>query len=197
MDQKQKQSIIDDLDRFIKRKDCYKRIGKAWKRGYLLYGPPGTGKSSLIAAMANYLRFDIYDLDLTEVESNSDLRRLLIGMSNRSIIVAEDIDCSIEMKQREGHELKSAEGEKEEQKVCNTIWGLLNFVDGLCQQVGKEGSSSSPPITRSRSTRPCCGLDLIDLLKSKTKHGNEIKAGQKDAKQKLDEKEDGSDGDED
>nr|TKW39931.1 hypothetical protein SEVIR_1G212400v2 [Setaria viridis] len=95
MDQKLKQSIIDDLDRFIKRKDYYKRIGKAWKRGYLLYGPPGTGKSSLIAAMANHLRFDIYDLDLTEVQSNSDLRRLLIGMRNRSIIVAEDIDCSI------------------------------------------------------------------------------------------------------
>jgi chaperone BCS1 len=60
MDRKQKQSIIDDLDRFIKRKEYYRRIGKAWKRGYLLYGPPGTGKSSLIAAIANHLRFDIY-----------------------------------------------------------------------------------------------------------------------------------------
>jgi chaperone BCS1 len=75
MDQKQKQSIIDDLDRFIKRKDYYRRIGKAWKRGYLLYGPPGTGKSSFIAAIANHLRFDIYDLELTGVDSNSDLRR--------------------------------------------------------------------------------------------------------------------------
>ncbi|KAF8653037.1 hypothetical protein HU200_062475 [Digitaria exilis] len=135
MDQELKQSIIDDLDRFIKRKDYYKRIGKAWKRGYLLYGPPGTGKSSLIAAMANYLRFDIYDLDLSEVQSNSDLRRLLIGMSNRSIIAAEDIDCSVEMKQREGHELKSAEEEKEEQKV--TLSGLLNFVDGLWSASGE------------------------------------------------------------
>ncbi|MFS7953529.1 putative AAA-type ATPase domain, P-loop containing nucleoside triphosphate hydrolase [Helianthus anomalus] len=25
----------------------YRKIGKAWKRGYLLYGPPGTGKSSI------------------------------------------------------------------------------------------------------------------------------------------------------
>ncbi|CAL4968615.1 unnamed protein product [Urochloa decumbens] len=124
MDQRLKQSIIDDLD----------RIGKAWKRGYLLYGPPGTGKSSLIAAMANHLRFDIYDLDLAEVQSNSDLRRLLIGMSNQSIIMAEDIDCSIKMKQREGHELQSAE-EKEEEKV--TLSGLLNFVDGLWSASGE------------------------------------------------------------
>ncbi|CAL5057500.1 unnamed protein product [Urochloa decumbens] len=134
MDQKLKQSIIDDLDRFIKRKDYYKRIGKAWKRGYLLYGPPGTGKSSLIAAMAIHLRFNIYDLDLAEVQSNSDLRRLLIGMSNQSIIVAEDIDCSIEMKQREGHKLQSAK-EKEEEKV--TLSGLLNFVDGLWSASGE------------------------------------------------------------
>jgi mitochondrial chaperone BCS1 len=87
MDHKLKQSIIDDLNRFIKRNDYYKKIGKAWKRGYLLYGPPGTGKSSLIAAMANHLRFDIYDLELTAVTSNSDLRRLLVGMGNRSILV--------------------------------------------------------------------------------------------------------------
>jgi len=97
MDQEQKQSIVDDLDRFIKRKDYYRRIGKAWKRGYLLYGPPGTGKSSLIAAIANHLRFDIYDLELTGVDSNSDLRRLLVGMTNRSILVVEDIDCTIEL----------------------------------------------------------------------------------------------------
>uniref|UniRef100_A0A0A9DZB1 Mitochondrial chaperone BCS1 n=1 Tax=Arundo donax TaxID=35708 RepID=A0A0A9DZB1_ARUDO len=63
----------------------------------LLYGPPGTGKSSLIAAMANHLRFDIYDLELSEVRSNSDLRRLLVGMSNRAILVIEDIDCTIEL----------------------------------------------------------------------------------------------------
>lgn len=87
MDHKLKQSIIDDLNMFIKRNDYYKKIGKAWKRGYLLYGPPGTGKSSLIAAMANHLRFDIYDLELTAVTSNSDLRRLLVGMGNRSILV--------------------------------------------------------------------------------------------------------------
>lgn len=96
-----KNELIDDLDRFIKRKEFYGRVGKAWKRGYLLYGPPGTGKSSLIAAMANYLKFDIYDLELTYLHSNSELRRLLVSTANRSIIVIEDIDCSIELKDRQ------------------------------------------------------------------------------------------------
>ncbi|CAF1718211.1 hypothetical protein HID58_085245 [Brassica napus] len=70
MDPSAKKKIIDDLERFLKRKEFYKRVGKAWKRGYLLYGPPGTGKSSLIAAMANYLKFDIFDLELSSVQNN-------------------------------------------------------------------------------------------------------------------------------
>lgn len=45
MDMELKQMIIDDLERFVKRKEYYRRVGKAWKRGYLLYGPPGTGKT--------------------------------------------------------------------------------------------------------------------------------------------------------
>ncbi|CAN6326976.1 unnamed protein product [Urochloa humidicola] len=139
MDKKQKQSVMDDLERFVKRKDYYRRIGRAWKRGYLLYGPPGTGKSSLIAAMANYLKFDIYDLEMTEVKCNSDLRRLLVGMSNRSILVVEDIDCSIDLHQREDGEKRarsSSAGEENDDKV--TLSGLLNFVDGLWSTSGEE-----------------------------------------------------------
>uniref|UniRef100_A0A9I9CSU0 AAA+ ATPase domain-containing protein n=1 Tax=Cucumis melo TaxID=3656 RepID=A0A9I9CSU0_CUCME len=82
-----KKMIIDDLDRFVKRKEFYRKVGKAWKRGYLLYGPPGTGKSSLIAAMANYLKFDIYDLDLSDVYSNQSLRSSLLSTTNRSILL--------------------------------------------------------------------------------------------------------------
>lgn len=96
MDPEMKNMLIEDLDRFVRRKEFYRSVGKAWKRGYLLYGPPGTGKSSLVAAMANHLKFDVYDLDLNEVQCNSDLRRLLIGTGSRSIIVIEDIDYSLD-----------------------------------------------------------------------------------------------------
>ncbi|CAN0919213.1 AAA-ATPase At5g17760 [Linum grandiflorum] len=89
-----KEALIRDLDRFGKRRDFYKRVGRAWKRGYLLHGPPGTGKSSLVAAMANYLKFDVYDLQLASITSDSELRRILTAMGNRSILVIEDIDCS-------------------------------------------------------------------------------------------------------
>ena len=119
MDPETNKALIEDLHRFISRKEYYRRVGKAWKRGYLLYGPPGSGKSSLVAAMANYLKFDIYDLDLKEVQCNSDLRRLLIGTGNRSILVIEDIDCSIKLQNRNlENEVQPAE---EDEKVMLSV----------------------------------------------------------------------------
>ncbi|KAL8092506.1 AAA-ATPase At3g50940-like [Apium graveolens] len=132
LDSKLKNKIIEDLETFKKGKHFYQRIGRAWKRGYLLYGPPGTGKSSLTAAMANYLNFDIYDLDLTEVSYNSDLRRLLLSLSSQSILVIEDIDCSIKLQSRDSEDDPDATKEKV------TLSGLLNFIDGLWSCCGEE-----------------------------------------------------------
>ncbi|XWS69214.1 hypothetical protein CRYUN_Cryun04dG0160400 [Craigia yunnanensis] len=64
MDPTLKKKLIEDLDRFVRRRDFYKRVGKAWKRG------------------------------------NLELRSLLVSTRNRSIIVIEDIDCSIELQER-------------------------------------------------------------------------------------------------
>ncbi|KAL8267640.1 hypothetical protein R6Q59_001438 [Mikania micrantha] len=138
-----KQTVMKDLDKFVQRRDYYRKVGKAWKRGYLLYGPPGTGKSSLIAAMANYLKFDIYDLELSDIRSNADLRRLLVATRNRSILVVEDIDCSVELHDRQVTKplvQKDNEpgppGSHEEQRI--TLSGFLNFIDGLWSSCGQE-----------------------------------------------------------
>lgn len=149
MDPLKKKEIIDDLLVFSRSKDYYSRIGKPWKRGYLLYGPPGTGKSTMIAAMANLLDYDVYDLELTAVRNNSALRKLLIETTSKSIIVIEDIDCSSELtgKRKDANSAAAAPGDvnkppplpphdKEESKV--TLSGLLNFIDGLWSSCGGE-----------------------------------------------------------
>ncbi|KAF8090379.1 hypothetical protein N665_0478s0038 [Sinapis alba] len=133
MDPEVKKNLVEDLDCFVKRKSFYERVGKAWKRGYLLYGPPGTGKSSLIAAIANHLNFDIYDLDLTSVKSNAELRMLLMSTANRSVLVVEDIDCSIDFKDR----TTDVPNDLLDDKPV-TLSGLLNFVDGLWSSCGNE-----------------------------------------------------------
>lgn len=147
MDPVKKQEIVDDLTTFSNAEEFYNRIGRAWKRGYLLYGPPGTGKSTMIAAMANFLCYDIYDLELTAVKDNTELRRLLIETSSKSIIVIEDIDCSMDLtgqrkKDKEEPEetdpakkpVKPGESDSKTSKV--TLSGLLNFVDGLWSACG-------------------------------------------------------------
>ncbi|XP_021738417.1 AAA-ATPase At3g50940-like [Chenopodium quinoa] len=138
MDMEMKKMIMEDLDRFLKRKDFYRKVGKAWKRGYLLFGPPGTGKSSLIAAMANYLNFDIYDLELTDIGRNSDLRRLLIATANRSILVVEDIDCSIDLQKKMKAHQRNFQVLYSQQGNEMTLSGLLNFMDGLWSSCGDE-----------------------------------------------------------
>ncbi|XP_047333663.1 protein HYPER-SENSITIVITY-RELATED 4-like [Impatiens glandulifera] len=106
MDLEMKKMVMNDLD--------YKKVGKAWKRVYLLDGPPGTGKSSLIAAMENHLKFDVYDLELTPLDNNTDL----VG------------------EQPSNSPPSSGESNENENKYKVTLSGFLNFVDGLWSGCG-------------------------------------------------------------
>ncbi|KAK8452520.1 hypothetical protein SEVIR_5G122400v4 [Setaria viridis] len=134
MEPAKKKKIMDDLDAFRNNRDFYRRTGKPWKRGYLLYGPRGTGKSTMIAAMANHLNYDIYDIELTIVHTNDDLRKLLVQTTSKSIIVIEDIDCTLDL--TGDREAKTKGQPKKSSRV--TLSGLLNFIDGLWSACGGE-----------------------------------------------------------
>nr|KYP66925.1 hypothetical protein KK1_013236 [Cajanus cajan] len=143
-----KQAIIHDLDRFLRRKELYKKVGKPWKRGYLLYGPPGTGKSSLIVAIANYLKFNVYDLEFSSIYSDSDLMRCMRDTSNRCIIVIEDVDCNQEVQVRSKPSYKDNftdsdsefDGSNDPNQVTKkfSLSSLLNYMDGLRSSGGEE-----------------------------------------------------------
>lgn len=92
MDQELKARVRIDLELFLKGRSYYARMGRVWKRSYFLHGPPGTGKSSFVAAMARFLCYDVYDLDLSRVSGAGDLRSLLLETSPRSVILVEDLD---------------------------------------------------------------------------------------------------------
>ncbi|KAG2657847.1 hypothetical protein PVAP13_1KG168110 [Panicum virgatum] len=89
----------------------------------------------MIAAMANYLKYDIYDVDLTSLKNNRDLRRLLVDITGRSIVVIEDIDCSFDdvTGQRSNQGRRSGwlryNNDNDTSKV--TLSGLLKFIDGV------------------------------------------------------------------
>lgn len=84
----------------------------------------------MIAAMANLLSYDVYDLELTAVLSNAALKRLLNRTPCNSILVIEDIDCSSKItNQREMNNQDEEKTVKILEKV--TLSGLLNCIDGL------------------------------------------------------------------
>uniref|UniRef100_A0A0E0MMF5 AAA+ ATPase domain-containing protein n=1 Tax=Oryza punctata TaxID=4537 RepID=A0A0E0MMF5_ORYPU len=152
MDPDKKYEIVNDLTAFLEGEDYHSKVGKAWKRGYLLYGPPGTGKSTMIGAMANFLGYDVYDLDLTSVKNNADLRKLFLDTTDKSIIVIEDIDAiEVELttkrkgkKAANGNEINGDNhvriefSDKYDDKGEVTLSGLLSFVDGLWSACGSE-----------------------------------------------------------
>ncbi|KAE8655068.1 P-loop containing nucleoside triphosphate hydrolases superfamily protein isoform 1 [Hibiscus syriacus] len=113
--------------------------------GYLLYGPPGTGKSSLVAAIANYMRYNVYDLQFQSVRSDSELRSILTSTTNRSTLLIEDRDCSTKVThdRTKANENSDEEDEDELKRPMGidpgvTLSGLLNFIDGLWSSCGHE-----------------------------------------------------------
>ncbi|XP_059438453.1 AAA-ATPase At1g43910-like [Corylus avellana] len=146
MDPEKKQFIMEDLDLFTSRKGFFDTTGKTWKRGYLLYGPPGTGKSSLVAAIANHLRYNVYDIQLSTVKSDSVLRQILTSTTNRSILLFEDIDCStkvshdrVKKKEKKASERPEPPDKPEKSDAPGiTLSGLLNFIDGIWSSCGEE-----------------------------------------------------------
>ncbi|KAK3127180.1 hypothetical protein QOZ80_7AG0569480 [Eleusine coracana subsp. coracana] len=104
----------------------------------------------LVAAIANHLLFNIYDLDLSEVRLNSALQRLLIAMPNKSILLIEDIDCCFDaaasretaavLEDPDYTSDSSDEGPAPTAAPSKgiTLSGLLNFIDGLWSTCGEE-----------------------------------------------------------
>ncbi|KAK7338097.1 hypothetical protein VNO77_18696 [Canavalia gladiata] len=109
-----KNRVKSDLESFLRARQYYHRLGRVWKRSFLLYGPSGTGKSSFVAAMANFLCYDVYDINLSKVPSDSDLKFLLLQTTPKSIVVIEDLDLFLAEKST---------------RVSSS--GILNFMDGI------------------------------------------------------------------
>ncbi|KAL6581570.1 hypothetical protein OROMI_007493 [Orobanche minor] len=122
MDEDLKKRIKSDLENFLKSRQYYHRLGRVWKRSYLLYGSAGTGKSTFVAAMAKFINYDIYEINLQKVQNDADLKCLLLQTTKKSILVIEDLDRYLD----------------EKSTAAISLSGILNFMDGIFSSCGDE-----------------------------------------------------------
>lgn len=86
------QRLLDDMEKFQQSEDEYLHFGNPFKRNYMIIGPPGSGKSSLITAAASTLDHDIHYLTVTPTMTESELCAGVCSLSDKSILVIEDVD---------------------------------------------------------------------------------------------------------
>lgn len=114
-----KESIIGDIDLFLKEKERYKKLDIPYRRGYLLYGPPGTGKTSLIKAIASHYDMDLYLFPLQGIKEDYKLIDAVSSVPPHSVIAIEDIDT-----------IDAAKTRKTKRDTLS-LSGLANALDGV------------------------------------------------------------------
>jgi chaperone BCS1 len=119
-----KETIVEDIEKFMASEDKYETIGVPWHRGYLLYGPPGNGKSSLVTAVAEHFRLNLHVLNLSSIKDDKQLESYISSMTEKSILLIEDADIISSSVTRTDH----PDGV--------TLVGLLNALDGVATPHG-------------------------------------------------------------
>jgi len=86
-----KNSVLNHLKRFKDDADFYLDNGIPYRTGICLHGSPGTGKTSLVRALCDYLKKDLYRLSLNYV-TDATLESALSSVPGNGIVLIEDID---------------------------------------------------------------------------------------------------------
>ena len=132
----EKEDLLLDIEKFLKSRQRYRRLGVPYHRGYLLYGPPGTGKTSLVSGLAARFGMSIYAVNLTEFNDRS-LKSAINEVPQNSVILFEDIDCMKSGNRRSAREesapkqVSGAEKADIADRFGVTLSGLLNVLDGF------------------------------------------------------------------
>lgn len=116
-----REQIVSSLNRFLKMREWYVVNGIPYKLGICFYGPPGTGKSSISRALAHYLGWNLYCINLSEV-SNLAFTALLRNIPPKSVVLFDDVDTNTNLHCR-------SQGHKEDDKKVG-LSTVLNGIDG-------------------------------------------------------------------
>lgn len=88
--------ILKHIEWFKDNKSYFTQHGLTYKTAILLKGPPGTGKTSICRALANYMNYDIFILNMSALCDRGNRLAQLPKIPEKSLILVEDIDKSID-----------------------------------------------------------------------------------------------------
>jgi chaperone BCS1 len=88
--------ILKHIEWFKDNKSYFAQHGLTYKTAILLKGPPGTGKTSICRALANYMNYDIFILNMSALCDRGNRLAQLPKIPEKSLILVEDIDKSID-----------------------------------------------------------------------------------------------------
>ena len=174
LEEKLQQYLINDIEQFINSKDWYHDLGLSYKRGYLLSGKPGTGKTSIIQAIANYTKSNIYMLDLSKFAKDEELELALEMLPEKCVLVFEEIDTQTNVVLNRNLQLQlcdKKEKKHKKHKKDNTINKLhlqnqiSNFTNGKKSKNQKYHINNTYSYSDSDSDNPDNLSDLNDINK--------------------------------
>jgi chaperone BCS1 len=116
-----KENILKKLDWFLANRETYRAFGTTYKMGWLFSGEPGTGKTSLVKALASYLKQDVYLFNLSAM-SDATLEVAVAEVPSGSVLLFEDIDCASGFTSRE---------EKSQLGNGVSLGAVLSVLDGI------------------------------------------------------------------
>ena len=162
-----KDEIVKTIKRFLKEKEFYESVGKPWQLGINLSGPPGCGKTSFIRVIASMLNRNIKDISFSKIKTNTDFEEAIRCVEyegkqlspDKTIIVAEDIDCA------NMDVIRSRNGSSASNSECGSVCDD--------QHSGSSGSS----VEKSEATTAVASLVNVLAETNRVEREQYVKAG--------------------